>query len=185
MKKLGYFALLLTCIIIALLTMKTSSALSAQSNNNAESRNMQLLGFNDLQSRSAYQPVVQQQGVQYILYVGHHSLGTNPLTGQPLPSFNPLTKVNEPNGTSIVDVSDPRHPVYLAHIPVGTTGNGGAQMVRVCNGSTLPVHITKYTCFGPTLRLPTCPHTKSGIPQTRAIQSRFIPWPAATLSSAT
>ncbi len=143
MKKLGYFALLLTCIIIALLTMKTSSALSAQSNDNAESRNMQLLGFNDLQSRSTYQPVVQQQGVRYILYAGHHALGTNPLTGQPLPSFNPLTKANEPNGTSIVDVSDPRHPVYLAHIPVGTTGNGGAQMVRVCNGSTLPVHNNK------------------------------------------
>ena len=143
MKKLGYFALMLTCIVIALLIMKTSSALSAQSNNNAESRNMQLLGFNDLQSRSAYQPVVQQQGVQYILYVGHHSLGTNPLTGQPLPSFNPLTKANEPNGTSIVDVSDPRHPVYLAHIPVGTTGDGGAQMVRVCNGSTLPVRNNK------------------------------------------
>src|SRR6266542_3509888 len=104
----------------------------------AQHKNMQLVGTNDLQSRSTYQPTVHKQGGKYILYAGHHPLGTNPVTGQPLPSFNPLTKANEPNGTSLVDVTDPAHPEYLAHIPVGTTGNGGAQMVRVCDGSTLP-----------------------------------------------
>jgi hypothetical protein len=39
-----------------------------------------------------------------------------------------------------VDVTDPAHPQYLAHIP-GTPGNyeaGGAQMTRVCDGSALP-----------------------------------------------
>jgi hypothetical protein len=44
------------------------------------------------------------------------------------------------NGTSIVDVTDPAHPVYLHHLP-GQDGNyeqGGAQMVRVCDGDTLP-----------------------------------------------
>jgi hypothetical protein len=44
------------------------------------------------------------------------------------------------NGTSIVDVTDPAHPQYLAHIP-GTPGNyeeGGAYMTRVCDGRTLP-----------------------------------------------
>src|ERR1700682_6228059 len=101
---------------------------------------MALVGTNDLQARSTDQPTINKQGGKYILYAGHHPLGTNPVTGLPLPSFNPLTGVNEPNGTSLVDVTDPKHPKYLAHIPVGASGNGGAQMVRVCNGSTLPVH---------------------------------------------
>ena len=53
---------------------------------------------------------------------------------------NPLTGKAEPNGTSIVDVTDPAHPKYLKHIP-GQEGKyeaGGAQMVRVCDGKSLP-----------------------------------------------
>jgi len=116
----------------------------------AEHKDMQLVGTDDLQHRSTYQPWVQKQGNRYILYAGHHGRGTNPVTGTPLPSFNPLTGQNEPNGTSIVDVTDPAHPVYLAHIPVGTPVTppatptaGGAQFVRVCDGSTLPIHNNK------------------------------------------
>src|SRR5215467_12098846 len=82
--------------------------------NTPQHSNMQLVGTNDLQARSTYQPVVHKQGGRYILYAGHHALGTNPVTGQPLPAFN-----NEPNGTSLVDVTDPNNSVYLAHIPVG------------------------------------------------------------------
>jgi len=118
--------------------------------NAAEHRNMDLVGVNDLQARSTYQPTVHKQGNRYILYAGHHALATNPVTGNPLPSFNPLTGKNEPNGTSLVDVTDPQNPVFLAHIPVGTPvtppatpTNGGAQMVRVCDGSTLPIHNNK------------------------------------------
>jgi len=51
-----------------------------------------------------------------------------------------LTGRAENNGTSIVDVTDPTQPKYLAHIP-GLQGHyeeGGAQMVRVCDGKTLP-----------------------------------------------
>lgn len=121
----------------------------------AEHSNVQLVGTNDLQSRSTYQPTVHKHpDGRYILYTGHHPLanqGENQLpNGQPLPSFNPLTGKNEPNGTSIVDVTDPAHPVYLAHIPVGPPvtppalpTNGGAQMVRVCDGATLPIHNNK------------------------------------------
>ena len=118
--------------------------------NAAEQKNMNLVGTNDLQARSAYQPWVQKQGARYILYSGHHARGTNPVTGQPLPSFNPGTGKNEPNGTSIVDVTDPANPKYLYHLPVGTgvtppalPTNGGAQFVRVCNGSDLPIHDNK------------------------------------------
>jgi len=96
----------------------------------AEARNLQLVGYNDLQNRSAYQPLIHQQGGRFIAYVGHHG-GTH---------LNPLTGKNEFNGTSIVDVTDPKNPKYLAHIPGAAGGpeRGGAQMVAVCDGSQLP-----------------------------------------------
>ena len=53
---------------------------------------------------------------------------------------NPLTGAQEFNGTSIIDVTDPHQPKYVAHLP-GDAGNyedGGAQMVRVCDGKSLP-----------------------------------------------
>ena len=98
-----------------------------------ESKNMNLVGWNDLQNRSAYQPVIHKQGNRWIAYVGHHA-GT---------AMNPLTGKVENNGTSIVDVTDPRNPKYLAHIPggesrPGNANSGGAQMVRICDGSELP-----------------------------------------------
>ncbi|HEY7664065.1 MAG TPA: hypothetical protein VH934_13185 [Xanthobacteraceae bacterium] len=100
-----------------------------------EAKNMRLVGYNDLQGRSAYQPTIHHQGSRYIAYVGHH--GGTPDVPKPI---NRLTGQPEYNGTSIVDVTDPAQPKYLAHIP-GLPGNyeeGGAQMVRVCDGNTLP-----------------------------------------------
>ena len=96
-----------------------------------EARDMVLRGYNDLQGRSAYQPVIQQQGGRFIAYIGHHG-GT---------ALNPLTGKEETNGTSIVDVTDPRKPRYLHHIPSSAKGTGeagGAQMARVCAGKELP-----------------------------------------------
>jgi hypothetical protein len=100
-----------------------------------EASNMRLVGSNDLQARSAYQPTIHRQGDRYIAYVGHHG-GTDKI---PNP-LNPVTGKAEPNGTSILDVTDPAHPRYLAHIPgmPGTYESGGAQMARVCDGSVLP-----------------------------------------------
>src|SRR5207237_883438 len=37
-----------------------------------EKQNMDLVGSNDLQARSAYQPIVQKQGERWIAYIGHH-----------------------------------------------------------------------------------------------------------------
>jgi hypothetical protein len=105
-----------------------SSPVHAQ--HGAAASNMALLGHNDLQARSAYQPLVHAQGGRWIAYVGHHGgAAVNTLNGQ-----------REDNGTSVVDVTDPRNPRYLAHIPgePGTGETGGAQMVRVCNGRDLP-----------------------------------------------
>ena len=95
-----------------------------------ESKNMRLVGYDDLQARSAYQPTIARQGERYIAYVGHHGgKADNPQTGQ-----------SEPNGTSIIDVTDPANPKYLAHIPgdAGEGEAGGAQMVRICDGKGLP-----------------------------------------------
>jgi hypothetical protein len=103
--------------------------------NNEQHHDMTLVGTDDLQARSSYQPTLHKYpGNHYFLFVGHHTLGTNPVTGAPLPSFNRLTHQNEENGTSIVDVTDPKKPKYLVHIPVPDGQGGGAQMVRVCDG---------------------------------------------------
>src|ERR1041385_9405892 len=73
-----------------------------------EASNMRLVGMNDLQARSAYQPTIHKQGDRYIAYIGHH--GGPPDVPKPL---NPLTGQPEFNGTSIVDVTDPAKPKYL------------------------------------------------------------------------
>src|SRR5215213_10238371 len=67
-----------------------------------ESSNMKLVGTSDLQARSAYQPTIHRQGERWIAYIGHHG-GTDE-TPNPI---NPITERPEPNGTSIVDVTDP------------------------------------------------------------------------------
>jgi hypothetical protein len=135
MKKL----LMVPFMVLAMLVWGAGSASAAE-----QKLNMELVGTNDLQARSTYQPTVHRYpGDRYILFAGHHALGTNLVTGQPLPSFNPLTGKNELNGTSLVDVTDPKQPKYLVHIPVSDGASGGAQMVRVCDGSKLPVNNTK------------------------------------------
>src|SRR5947207_11473084 len=91
----------------------------------AEAHDMELVGHDELQGRSAYQPTIHKQRGRFIAYVGHHG-------GR---ARNPLTGVEEDNGTSIVDVTDAARPRYLAHIPgpAGGSEQGGAQMARVCD----------------------------------------------------
>jgi hypothetical protein len=89
---------------------------------------MRLVGSDDLQARSAYQPIVHAYGARRILFVGHHA-GEAP---------NPLTGNVEKNGLSIVDVTDPAAPKYLAHLPPTGPDASGTQHVQVCDGSALP-----------------------------------------------
>ncbi len=115
--------------LFALAAFVAPFAVGAQ-DNKAEKRNMELVGYNDLQGRSAYQPLIHKQGGRWIAYVGHH--------GDRI--LNALTGKEEDNGTSILDVTDTKAPKYLAHIPgqPGKAEAGGAQMVRVCDGAELP-----------------------------------------------
>ena len=96
--------------------------------------NMELVGYDTLDGRSTYQPLVVHQGNRYIAYMAHHAgCAVNRLNGQ-----------TEVNGTSLVDVTDPTHPIYLHHItgfPADCNGSldaAGNQMVHVCAGDTLP-----------------------------------------------
>ncbi len=124
-------------LLIAGISVLAGSAFAQQQKvgDPPEASNMRLSGWNDLQGRSAYQPTIHHQGDRWIAYIGHHG-GTDAV---PDP-VNPMTGKPEPNGTSIVDVTDPAHPTYLRHIPgqEGKYEGGGAQMVRVCDGATLP-----------------------------------------------
>lgn len=127
---------MLRTVLAALLAIAAIPALAQPKiGDPPEALNMRLVGYDDLQARSAYQPTIHHQGDRWIAYIGHHG-GTDDI---PNP-VNPMTGKAEPNGTSIVDVTDPAHPKYLRHIPgqPGTYESGGAQMVRVCDGKTLP-----------------------------------------------
>src|SRR5438045_9483580 len=94
-----------------------------------EASNMRLVGFSDLQARSAYQPVVRQQGGRWIAYIGHH--GGIPEAEKPV---NPLTGRGECNSTSLLDITDPARPNNIAITPVASVSNDalGAQMHRAC-----------------------------------------------------
>jgi hypothetical protein len=90
------------------------------------------LGHNDLQGRVVYQTKVQTQVGRVYSYSGHFSGNMiNPMNGQ-----------MEPNGTSVVDVTDPTHPVYVKHIPAD---KGGARMVQLCSGNLLPKGLKNHT----------------------------------------
>ena len=110
---------------LVLLAVGPASSQTPARGHGAEAHDMELVGHDDLQGRSAYQPTIHSQRGRFIAYVGHHG-GRAP---------NPLTGADEDNGTSIVDVTDPARPRYLAHIPglPGGPEQGGAQMARVCD----------------------------------------------------
>ena len=113
MKQPRFLAPSITLAFALLIGMGFASGARADDAQTASSLNMRLVGTNDLQARSTYQPTLHKYPHnRYILFAGHHALakqgeGLLP-NGQLLPSFNPLTGKNELNGTSIVDVTRPR-----------------------------------------------------------------------------
>src|SRR6266481_8339130 len=80
-----------------------------------EQKNMRRVGHVDLQGRPSYQPnVIVYPDGRTIAFVGTHG-GSKP---------NPLKGgVVEPNGTMIIDVTDPTRPVEKFHIPVPVDAN--------------------------------------------------------------
>ena len=68
---------------MALCAFGIARGVSVTAQQRPEMRDMQLVGYNDLQARSGYQPVIHKQGDRWIAYIGHHG-GTqpNPLTAK-------------------------------------------------------------------------------------------------------
>src|SRR5207249_12118855 len=82
------------------LVARPASGQAPSRGHGVEAHDMELVGHDDLHGRSAYQPTPHLQRGRWIAYVGHHG-------GR---ARNPLTGVDEDNGPSIVDVTDPTKP---------------------------------------------------------------------------
>src|SRR5260370_318187 len=91
---------LLLAVFILFIPSAIAACRTASCDEKAEKKDMELVGYSDLQGRNSYMPVIQKQGDRWIAYVGHHA-------NRPQHRLNPLTNKEEPSGTSIVDVTDP------------------------------------------------------------------------------
>jgi hypothetical protein len=91
-----------------------------------DAKNMELLGWNDMQGRVIYQTTIHTHntanGSRVIAYTGHFNAKM----------LNPMNGVVETNGVGIVDVTDPTNPIYLKHLPAN---NGGSRMIKLCDGN--------------------------------------------------
>jgi hypothetical protein len=106
-----------------------------------EQKDMRRVGHADLQGRAAYHPTfrVYPDG-RVIAFVGTHSSANTSgiVPDSNIPKPNPLKGgAIEPNGTMIVDITDPKRPVEKFHIP-GPAAGAQTQSNRVCLGSELP-----------------------------------------------
>src|ERR1044072_4595202 len=67
------FRCVLTAAAVVLLACTTGAEAQEQTvGAPPEASNMKLVGSNDLQARSAYQPTIHHQGGRWIAYIGHH-----------------------------------------------------------------------------------------------------------------
>ena len=121
-------ASLLVTIAVAASAQPDELARQPRASGAAKAHNMRLVGMHDLQGRSSYQPVVHNYGGRWILFAGHHA-------GEAL---SPLSGEIEANGVSMVEVTDPKAPVLLDHLPATGEGVSGTQHVQVCGGTELP-----------------------------------------------
>jgi hypothetical protein len=120
--------------VLAVLALGVGSALAI--NQSGEQKDMRRVGHVDLQGRAAYHPdFINYPDGRVIAFVGTHS-GAN---GADAPKPNPLKTGSpvEPNGTFIIDITDPRNPVEKFHIP-GLAAGAQSQSNRLCLGSDLP-----------------------------------------------
>ena len=101
--------------LLASMMLSMPSPAAAQSR--AEAKDMALVGYNDLQARSAYQPTIHSQGGRWIAYIGHHG-GTKEI---PKPR-NPLTGARRIQR----HVAHRRHRPAPAQVPVPYSGRRGA-----------------------------------------------------------
>jgi hypothetical protein len=117
----------MTAATSAILMIGVASAHGIRVSQSGEQKDMLRVGHSDIQGRESYQPnVITYPDGRVIAFIGTHG-GTH---------FNPLTGVDERNGTMIVDITNPARPKDLFHIP---QSDGTSQMARMCKGSDLGV----------------------------------------------
>ena len=113
-KRAGTF----TCVVAVFAGLFFMSATAAHAINgmpsSGEKQNMKLVGYNDLQGRESLQVTTKGDFV----FVGHHNR-----PGRASTHYNPLTETYEQNGTTILNISDPRNPILVVHIPNETNRN--------------------------------------------------------------
>jgi hypothetical protein len=81
--------------------------------------NVRLVGYNDLQGRTALVVTTKSDAANgNWVYVGHHESFADKK-----PLLNPITGRMEWNGTSILEISDPSQPRLVWHIPNETNRN--------------------------------------------------------------
>jgi len=102
MEKSRYSRVLVTMLILVLVMLPSAAYGIKDIPNTGEKQNVKLVGYSDLQGRETLQVTVKGD----YCYVGHH----------PGQHINPLTGENEFNGTTILDISDPKNPEILSHI---------------------------------------------------------------------
>jgi len=116
-------------VMAAAIALALSAGNALAISQSGEAKNMHRVGHVDLQGRDSYQPnVIVYPDGRTVAFAGTHN-GSAP---------NPLnSNIVEPNGTMIIDVTDPANPKQTSHIPVPVAG-GQAQMARMCLGKDLP-----------------------------------------------
>lgn len=89
------------------------------------SENVRLVGYNDLQGRTALVTTTKSDPANgNWVYIGHHDAFHDEK-----PILNPITGKLEFNGTSILDITDPAKPRYVWHIPNETNKNSRSTSV--------------------------------------------------------
>src|SRR2546430_15061588 len=113
--------IVLGLVLLSLVAAPASSQAPARGHG-AEAHDMELVGHDDLQGRSAYQPTIHQQRGRFVAYVGHHGGCAK----------DPLTGADEDNGAAVVDGRGPPRPRPPAPSPgpAGGAGPGAAQRAR-------------------------------------------------------
>src|SRR2546428_6189027 len=115
-------SVVLLCLVMTSFAAGPASAQAPARGHGAEARDMELVGHEPLQSRSAYQPTIHRQSGRFIAYVGHHG-------GR---GRNPPTRRAGDNGTSLGGVPPPPPPRPLPPTPPAPARppQGGAPLAR-------------------------------------------------------
>ena len=129
-------ALLIVGFLVAAYPLQPSVAQQQKVGDPPEASNMRLVGWNDLQARSAYQPTIHRQGDRWIAYIGHHG-GTDddPDAAQP---DDRQGRVQRHLDRRRHRSAPTRNTSRTCPGQPGKDEEGGAQMVRVCDGARLP-----------------------------------------------